>query len=301
MIIVLRCFSWVKTDTGDARLADCLEENGRKLIDPDDIGIPSFFISHAWKGTVQKLINTTANALRNASDNTCVWIDFIAVNQHSEKCREINKEDVASFERTLERCEGTIVAVDMAKCNPATRGWCLYEWDKTIEKHGYDGLSFAGMSLEDRVKVVKGIDVENAECFSPDDWEMILGNIRKNYTTTAAFNTYLKLQLMLCPLSYKTDLEQLSKRSKRTKWDFGPVREWLKGDTRCLCFKAGAGMGKSTLSAALLKELFPRITSPTHVIQSPATLAAFKEVSKGGLGLPIFVPEVNAANTEGLS
>ena len=262
--------SWVKTNTGGARLAD-FEENGLKLIDPVDIGIPSFFISHAWKGTVQKLINTTANVLRNASDHTRVWIDCVAINQHRDTCPEINKADVASFERTIVACKGTIVVVDMVKCNPATRGWCLYEWDKALKYHGYDGLSFAGMSLEDRKKIVTEIDVDKAECFSLPDKEMILENIKTNYKTTKAFNTYLKLQLMLCPLSYKTDLEQLAKRSKRTKWDFGQVREWLQGDKRCLCFEAGAGAGKSTVSAALLKELFPlppmreMLTSPAQV------------------------------------
>ena len=179
-----------------------------------------------------------------------------------------------SFESTIEACQGTIVVVEMDKCNPATRGWCLYEWDKALTYHGYDGLSFAGMSLEDREKIVTEIDVDKAVCYSPPDKKMILGNIRTNYTTTSAFNTYLKLQLMLCPVSYKTDLEQLAKRSERTKWDFDPVREALKGDTKCLCFEAGAGTGKSTVSAALLKELFPLLpmkellTSPAQVILS---------------------------------
>ena len=252
--------SWVKTNTGDRRLADCSE-----FIDPADIGIPSFFISHAWKGTLKQLIHTTVNVLRNASADTCVWIDFIAVNQHKDTCAEINKADVDSFERTIQTCKGTIVVVDMVKCNPASRGWCLFEWDSTLKEHGHDGLSFAGMSLEDRQKVVAGIDVDKAECFSSVDREMILGKIRENYLSTSAFNTYLKMQLMLCPVSYKTDLEQLAKRSQGTKWDFGRVREWLYGETRCLCFDAGAGTGKSTVSAALLNELFPPIMSPTKV------------------------------------
>ncbi len=37
--------------------------------------------------------------------------------------------------------DGTIVVVDMASgCNPASRAWCLYEWDYTLHYHGADGL-----------------------------------------------------------------------------------------------------------------------------------------------------------------
>ena len=270
--LMIRCseiFSWIKTDTGDRRLADCPEFINRK-----DIKTPDYFASHAWKGTFKQLERSISNFLRNASEHTSVWIDFIAVNQHSKTCPLINKADVASFESTVKICRGTIVIVDMAHCNPASRGWCLFEWDKALKHHGFDGLSFGGMSLEDRMKVIAGIDVDNAECFSPADLEMILGNIRHNYGTTAAFNTYLKLQLLLCPLSYKTDLAQLAKRSEGTKWDFGRVREWLENDTRCLCFEAGAGTGKSTVSAALISELFPLITSPTEVHLQPLPMSS---------------------------
>ena len=253
-------FSWIKTHTGNRRLADCAE-----FIAPEDIGVPAFFISHAWKGTFEQLEYTVLTFLRNASEGTCVWIDIIAVNQHGDICPQINKADVASFESTLKACKGTIVVVDLIKCNPASRGWCLYEWDKALEHHGFDGLSFAGMSLEDREKVVSEIDVDNAECYSKDDLNMILTNIRAHYGTTEAVNRFLKLQLILCPLSYKTDLKQLAKRSQSTQWNFGLVSEWLDGNIRCLCFEAGAGTGKSTISAALLKELFPPIMSATKV------------------------------------
>jgi hypothetical protein len=37
--------------------------------------------SHAWLGTVSKLFDTIFNFLRSASEDTQVWIDFVAVNQ----------------------------------------------------------------------------------------------------------------------------------------------------------------------------------------------------------------------------
>ena len=96
--------SWIKTDTGDRRLADCPE-----FINPKDVKTPDYFASHAWKGTFKQLERSISNFLRNASEDTSVWIDFIAVNQHSKTCPLINKADVASFESTLKICRGTIV------------------------------------------------------------------------------------------------------------------------------------------------------------------------------------------------
>ncbi|PNH10474.1 WD repeat domain-containing protein, partial [Tetrabaena socialis] len=73
--------------------------------------------------------------------------------------------------------------------------------------------------------------------------------------STSAFNEMLKLQLMLQPLSYKVDVQRLQARAAGTAWEFGPVRAWLGGGARLLSVLAGAGEGKSTLSAALVEEL----------------------------------------------
>ena len=51
------------------------------------------------------------------------------------------------------------------------------------------------------------------------------------------------------------DLAQLGRRSKGTCWRWQEVEAWLDDDspgaTRCLCVLAGAGTGKSTISAAI--------------------------------------------------
>ncbi len=114
---------WVKTPavTGMSRLADVSH-----LIDPADVGPPTYFISHAWKSTPAKLFDTIEEFLVHASDDTCVWLDFVAINQHEEFAQ--SNEDVLAFEACLKHCRGgTIVVVDQQRCNPATRGWCLYE------------------------------------------------------------------------------------------------------------------------------------------------------------------------------
>ena len=98
--------------------------------------------SHAWLGTVGKLLDTVFGFLSSASEDTRVWIDCIAINQHGDTNGAQNKADVSAFEDVLQLCGGgTIVVVDMGSgTNPASRGWCLYEWDYTLHYHGPDGL-----------------------------------------------------------------------------------------------------------------------------------------------------------------
>ena len=51
------------------------------------------------------------------------------------------------------------------------------------------------------------------------------------------------------------DLAQLTKRSKGTQWNFKALEDWIDGDwsmgPRAMCVLAGAGTGKSTISAAV--------------------------------------------------
>ena len=53
--------------------------------------MPEYFISHAWQGRLVSLIEGVLSRLRNASDDTAVWLDFVAVNQHNDTCPDTNK------------------------------------------------------------------------------------------------------------------------------------------------------------------------------------------------------------------
>ena len=74
------------------------------------------------------------------------------------------------------------------------------------------------------------MDVEKAQCLKDEDKTMILDNIRIHHGSCAAFDTALKLQLLLAPLSYKVDIEQLDKRSKYTVWTFQVLKDWIDGN-----------------------------------------------------------------------
>ena len=56
-------YQWVKDKsvTATERLADCPH-----LVDPADVAKPQFFVSHAWKGSFFRLVDTTLDFLRNA-------------------------------------------------------------------------------------------------------------------------------------------------------------------------------------------------------------------------------------------
>ena len=196
--------------------------------------------------------------LSAASDDTAVWIDVIAVNQHRDLRAAENSADVAAFSQVVEFCKaGTLVIVDMQRMNPAKRAWCLYEWDHTLRCHGPDGLHFHGLSLEDRSTIVGDIDIEKAECLHPGDKKMITRGVIEHHQSTTAFDNTLKLQLLLSPVSHKVDLQQLGQRSSGTAWDWTAVKQWMDGDgkdSRALCVLAGAGTGKSSISAAMLDD-----------------------------------------------
>ncbi len=44
-------------------------------------------LSHAWLGTVAKLMDTVFAFLSAASEDTRVWIDCVAINQHGDISR----------------------------------------------------------------------------------------------------------------------------------------------------------------------------------------------------------------------
>ena len=76
-------YCWVKDTavTGDRRLADCPD-----LVDPADVGVPNYFISHAWKATFAKLVKTVFDFLCNASESTRVWIDCVVSDELCCQC-----------------------------------------------------------------------------------------------------------------------------------------------------------------------------------------------------------------------
>lgn len=154
---VVQDFVKVTTDPTKCRLAEMAT-----IVDPEDVGRPMYFIEHAWNAPIRLLFDRVVDFLGSADDTTRVWIDILAVNQHSGEGvdHNQNKEDVAAFDDVLQVCSGgTIVVVDMQFCNPATRGWCLYEFDHTMRHHGPDGLHMP-LSTQDRASMIASINIE---------------------------------------------------------------------------------------------------------------------------------------------
>ncbi|KAK3267376.1 hypothetical protein CYMTET_24063, partial [Cymbomonas tetramitiformis] len=261
---VVKEFVVPRTKARQCRLVDLPE-----YVAAEAVGRPSYFISHAWKGAFATLFNRVLEFLTSASDETRVWVDVFAVNQHREALHQQNRQDVMAFEDVVEHCVGTIVVVDMARMNPATRAWCVYEWDATIWHHGSDGLQML-MSEEDRVQIVGSIDIEEAQCFHLVDKAMILQRVREHHGDAATFNHMLQTSLLLAPLSYRADQQRHRQRSAGTTWEWGAVEAWLDGPHRALCVLAGAGTGKSTICTMLMDHLAaerPRLVVAAHFLK----------------------------------
>ena len=62
-----------------------------ELINREDVRPPKYFVSHAWQGRFEMLFVGVMHMLRNASDDTAVWLDFVAVNQHNDTRPAINQ------------------------------------------------------------------------------------------------------------------------------------------------------------------------------------------------------------------
>ncbi|KAG2491803.1 hypothetical protein HYH03_009963 [Edaphochlamys debaryana] len=220
---------------------------------------PMYFISHAWKNRCSLLLDFVLERfLADAGDHVTVWLDILAVNQHEETMA--HQHDIKAIAEVVRACgAGTIVVMDLANCNPATRGWCVYEWAHTLAAHGPDGLHLR-LEPRERAEVFRTVDIQTAECQFPKDKEMILAAVEEQHGSAAAFNAKLRLQLLLQPLSYRVDLKRLTGRAKGTVWALGAVEEWVEagaGGSRVLCIRGGAGevsRGKSTISAVLCSE-----------------------------------------------
>jgi WD40 repeat protein len=196
----------------------------------------------------------------------------VAINQHRVTNAAENKADVMAFETTIKMCTaGTIVIVDEQRCSPTTRAWCLFEWNHTLRVYGFDGLFMTGRMTDERARIITAINVEHAQCYAPDDKVMILGKIIEVHGSAEKFNLSLRLELLLQPLSYKVDVAALKKRCADMQFDFSSVLDWMgSADSRTICIFAGAGQGKSTISAALMSSIFDsksNIISAVHFLK----------------------------------
>jgi hypothetical protein len=211
------------------------------------IGAPLYFVSHAWGNQIGALLSAVGSHLVAASDDTRVWLDFVALNQFARGV------DVDLLETRIKVCSGgTIVAMALKPCNPAERAWCVLEWDRTLAVHGYEGLHVVVHGEPgQRAQLLHKMDVANAQCSSAEDKAAVMRKVQQQHGSAGAFDAALKLQLLLKPLSCKVDLQQLRGRSRGAQWRWEAVETWLHSDKRVLCILGEAASGKSTVSAAL--------------------------------------------------
>ncbi|PNH07719.1 hypothetical protein TSOC_005803 [Tetrabaena socialis] len=241
---------WVEEVTAERQ---CRLVEMEELVAPEDVAPPIYFISHTWMNKASRLFEYVLNYLSNASDTVTVWLDILCVNQHEDTAAHPLDVHPHSFSSVVAACSaGTLVVMDAGVVSPATRAWCIFEWAHTLLLHGSDGLHLH-IKAEDRAAVLSSINVAEAKCYKEEDKVMILSEVCLHHNSPEVFNTKLKLQLLPEPLSYRVDVQRLTERAAAmgTQWVFDEVDAWLATSNRVLCITAGAGEGKSTISAAL--------------------------------------------------
>ncbi|KAG2422635.1 hypothetical protein HXX76_015873 [Chlamydomonas incerta] len=266
---------WVEVVTAQRRCR--LLEMG-EWVDEDDVAPPTYF----GRTGHSRLLEQVLGYLASAAEGVAVWIDILAVNQHETRARTgptsppLQSACLSAGGGVVRACSGgTLVVLDRERCSPATRAWCIYEWAHTLALHGPDGLHLH-LDPHDRATVSATIDVEKAECFKPADKASSWGDVRRIHGSAQRFNAKLKLQLLLEPLSYVADIRRLTARAEAlghaggsNRWTGGGWRGcggggwgswggagqgsgpygWLGSKSRALVVGAGAGEGKSTISA----------------------------------------------------
>lgn len=87
--------------------------------EPEDVGRPDYFISHAWGRPFAETIGMVLQHLASAEDSALVWLDCFAINQHQTSAEELQQFAVA-----IGHSVSTLVCLD-ADATPLKRIWCL--------------------------------------------------------------------------------------------------------------------------------------------------------------------------------
>lgn len=91
-----------------------------------DVGLPDYFISHAWSRPLAETVSMVLEHLSSAEDSVRVWLDLWGINQHHTDEGELDQFAVA-----IQQSTASLVCLD-AGATPLQRIWCLHEIDHTF-------------------------------------------------------------------------------------------------------------------------------------------------------------------------
>lgn len=178
------------TEKATCRLAELPD-----VIQQADLGVPTYFVSHAWRGRFSVMVQTVEDFLkaRKCPDTTRVWIDVVAVNQHTATRQ--HGADLSSVRSVLQVTSGgTIAVVDVKMVDPVQRAWCVYEWALTLSLRGGDKLHIEA-SISVIRQMIDHLEIEKAECSFARDKVMIMAEVRRLHGTPAVFDQRIKAEL----------------------------------------------------------------------------------------------------------
>ena len=102
-------------------------------IDGRSLGLPTYFLSHAWNSSFVFLVESAAAYLEGASlGDTFVWLDIFAINQDYDAARYpqfsgsaamVELDDGRTLARVIDRSRKTLVILDKETLAPLLRLW----------------------------------------------------------------------------------------------------------------------------------------------------------------------------------
>lgn len=204
------------------------------------------FVSHAWKYSIADVLDQLLE-IGEREPQTFFWFDILMVDQNNaplhpkEFWTKTFKSAITSIGRTI------VVLSPWNDPVPLKRAWCLYELYCTMTSSNTkleialpasqkkDLKEAVLLDPDALLNVMMAVDAEEAECFLPEDREMIFSAIRSMEGGFHGLNINVKSQLRLWALSQLWHLVMETEERINTQ----PKQRELEDEFLALCREGG--------------------------------------------------------------
>eukprot|EP01043_Picozoa_sp_COSAG02_P034928 COSAG02_NODE_2470_length_8748_cov_14.026477_7_plen_819_part_00 len=192
---------------GTCSLCELMHENQKET---HFVGKPTVFFSHAWKSSIQKVLQAMRSYSQNRGQSSrpvYFWFDCASIDQHASQGFDQDKWSTY-FQEAIREIGSTVMLMSPWHAPvPLRRAWCLWElyctnlvgaeFDiclDTMEDRSLRDLLISGQVRHFHM-VLEGLDVAKAEAGDPKNHEMIMSAVQKSAGGFDRFNNLVKSKL----------------------------------------------------------------------------------------------------------